>query len=168
MDDSLCIYLHDHLAGAGFAIELLEKLKESYPDHRTGAFAAELLIEVREDSHVLETVIERVGKSSLDMKDALAWFGEKASRMKLRHNNPIGLGAFEAVEALSLGILGKVALWQVMPRIAQDDPRVRGYDFATLASKARAQFNKVEEYRLALALFVFRPNSSFEIPEDPH
>jgi len=50
-----------------------------------------------------------VGKASPDLSDALGWIAERVSRIKLKHNDPSGFGAFEAFETISLGILGKRA-----------------------------------------------------------
>src|SRR5437868_4242230 len=100
MEDALRVYLHDHLAGSGFAIELLETLQEKYPGHETGILAAAILQDVREDRRMLERIIDQVGRSHVDLKDATVWLAEKASRLKLRHDDPVGIGAFEALEAL--------------------------------------------------------------------
>jgi hypothetical protein len=156
MNDPLKVYLHDHLAGSGFAIELLETLEERYPGHETGVFAGRIRQEVQEDRATLEHLIEDVGKSALDLKDASAWLAEKASRAKLQHDDPKGIGAFEALEMLSLGIMGKLALWQVMPRIAEVDTRVAGRDYEALSVRAREQFTRVEDFRLRLAQDTFR------------
>jgi hypothetical protein len=77
MDDPLATYLHDRLAGANLAIELLENLKQSHSDRGTGAIAASILAEVQADKKVLEGILERVGTGHLDAKDALACLGEK-------------------------------------------------------------------------------------------
>jgi hypothetical protein len=151
MENPLSIYLHDHLAGSGFAIELLETMAKEFAGHETGKMATAILGEVREDRHTLETIIERVGRSHLDLKDAAAWFTEKVSRIKLRHDDPLGIGAFEAFEALGLGIMGKCTLWRALSRIAPNDARLSGYDFEALGRRAQTQFDKVDEYRLCIA-----------------
>ena len=151
----LRIYLHDHLAGAGFAIELLETMAREFKGHETGIVAADVLGEVRDDRQTLESIVDRVGRSPFDLKNAAAWFTEKVSRIKLRHDDPAGIGAFEAFEALGLGVMGKFALWRALSRIAPSDARLTGYDFEGLASRAQAQFDKVEEYRLRLAPAAF-------------
>jgi hypothetical protein len=156
MSDPLKIYLHDHLAGSGFAIELLETLEERYPGHETGVFAGKIRQEVQQDRAILEQIVESVGKSGVDLKDASAWFAEKASRAKLQHDDPTGIGAFKALEMLSLGIMGKLALWQVLPRIAEVDARVAGRDYESLSTRAREQFSLVDEFRLRLARETFR------------
>ena len=70
MEDPIRVYLHDHLAGSGFAIELLQKLAKEYPQHQTGIISQEILSEVRKDRETLEGIIERIGKSHTDLKDA--------------------------------------------------------------------------------------------------
>ena len=132
-------------------IELLETMAREFKGHETGVLAAEVLGDVREDRRTLEAIVDRVGRSNLDLKDAAAWFTEKVSRIKLRHDDPVGIGAFEAFEALGLGVMGKLGLWRVLSRIAPNDARLSGYDFEGLAGQAQAQFAKVEEYRLRLA-----------------
>jgi hypothetical protein len=61
MENPLSIYLHDHLAGSGFAIELLETMAKEFAGHETGKMATAILGEVREDRRTLETIIDRVG-----------------------------------------------------------------------------------------------------------
>ena len=60
MNDPLAIYLHDHLAGANFAVELLENLQRRHSSHETGALAGAILGEVRGDRKVLQDIIERL------------------------------------------------------------------------------------------------------------
>jgi hypothetical protein len=155
MDDALAIYLHDHLAGSNFAIELLENLQQRHSGCDTGAFAAAILTEVQEDRKVLEGVIAKVGKSHFDVKDAISWLGEKASRVKLSNGQPDGLSTFEALETLDLGIMGKVSLWHALGVISDFDPRLAAMDFTALSLRAQDQFNRVEKYKLSIARNTF-------------
>jgi hypothetical protein len=157
MDDPLATYLHDHLAGANFAVELLENLRQRHPEHKTGVFAAAILSEVQQDRAVLEALVQKVGTSHFDAKDALAWLTEKASRVKLNHSQPDGLSAFEALEMLDLGIMGKVSLWRALCVTADFDSRLAGLDFTALSLRAQDQFNRVEQYKLSLARTAFDP-----------
>src|SRR4051794_34183001 len=111
MDDPLAVYLHDHLAGATFAVELLEKLASEFAGTPTGSVAAELLHEIEPDRKVLAHLISKIGEANRDLYDALGWMAERVSRIKLKHDDPTGIGAYEAFETISLGILGKRALW---------------------------------------------------------
>jgi hypothetical protein len=53
MSDPLATYLHDHLAGAVHAIALVEAIRDQHSEQPLGRFAANLLIEIKEDSDVL-------------------------------------------------------------------------------------------------------------------
>src|SRR5262245_1062549 len=126
MDDPLAVYLHDHLAGSSFAIELLEKLASEFSGTPSGEVAQQLVEQVKIDRKTLEELIVKVGKANPDLYDALGWIAERVSRLKLKHGDPSGLGAFEAFETISLGILGKRALWQALQICQNTDARVAG------------------------------------------
>jgi len=151
MNDPLASYLHDHLAGSTFAIELLESLRDQYADTDLGVFAATVLADVKEDQQVLQTIVDRVGKSGVHLKQATAWLAEKASKLKFRFDEPRGLGTFEALETLTLGIAGKLGLWRVLAVVSEWDDRVRGYDFSQLATRAQQQHARVEQWRIQIA-----------------
>lgn len=155
MDDPLAIYLHDHLAGSKFAVELLENLQQRHSGDETGAFAAAILSEIQQDRRVLEDIVERVGRSHFDAKDALAWLAEKTSRVKLSHGHPDLLSTFEALETLALGIMGKLLLWRALSLLANCDDRLAGLDFSALAVGAQDQFERVEKHRLSHAVRTF-------------
>jgi hypothetical protein len=154
MADSLAIYLHDHLAGSNFAIELLEFLRDQHAGQKLGDAAAELLAEVEQDRKTLEAIIARVGAGVPIFKEASAWVGEKLSELKLRKG---AFGTFEALEALALGILGKLALWRALAAGAEIDTRLRGFDFNQLAESAIRQHSRAEELRLHSARTAFAP-----------
>ena len=150
MDDPLAVYLHDHLAGSSFAVELLEKLVSEYGGTPSGNIARELLEQVHIDRGTLQELIAKVGKASPDLYDALGWIAERVSRIKLKHDDPTGIGAFEAFETISLGILGKRALWESLQARQKVDTRIAGIDYASLISRAEQQFETANQYRLNL------------------
>jgi hypothetical protein len=154
MSDSLSTYLHDHLAGSNFAVDLLEFLRDQHAGDPLGAFAATLLVEVKRDREVLQGIIDRAGTGFPLVKEAAAWLGEKVSRWKLTRG---AFGDFEALEALALGILGKLALWRALATIV--DVRMRGVDFDQLGARAQAQHAQVEELRLQAARTAFEPST---------
>jgi len=158
MNDPLATYLHDHLAGSHFAIKLLQSLHEQYKEGELGRFALALSAEIKQDQDILQGIIEYVGETGFDLTEAAGWIAEKASQFKLqRDETEGGLGTFEALETLSLGIRGKWALWQALPRIQEFDARVPPHDFARLATLADEQFAKVQEQRLRLIPATFTP-----------
>jgi hypothetical protein len=150
MDDPLAVYLHDHLAGATFAVELLEKLASEFAGTPTGSVAAELLHEIEPDRKVLAHLISKIGEANRDLYDALGWMAERVSRIKLKHDDPTGIGAYEAFETISLGILGKRALWQAMRERQNNDQRVAGLDYNDLIKRAEQQFEQANQFRLSL------------------
>jgi hypothetical protein len=160
VSDSLAIYLHDHLAGSRFAIELLKSLQDQYKDQPLGEFSGVLETDVTADQEILQKIIDSVGSTHLDLKEAAGWFAEKAAQLKLREDHgSCGIGTFEALETLVLGIRGKLALWQMLPIARQIDPRIPNLDFAALAASAEEQGARVENKRLELTARTFRPQT---------
>lgn len=83
MSDPLAIYLHDHLAGSNFAVELLKNLHDQHSGEPLGQFAAVSLIEIEEERKVLQRIIDQVGTEPPALKEATAGVLEKVSRFKL-------------------------------------------------------------------------------------
>ena len=120
MGDPLATYLHDHLAGSVHAVSLLEFIRDQHEREPLGRFASGLLAEIEADRHVLQELADRAGAGSSDLKEFAAWLSEKVTRLKLRHGGD-GLGTFEALEFLELGIHGKWALWRALATVAATD-----------------------------------------------
>jgi hypothetical protein len=146
--DSLATYLHDHHAGARFAIELLESLRDKHLGQSIGEFASAFLVQVEEDRATLQKIIERIDDSASALRNAAAWVSEKATEFKFQ-DGP--LGTFEALEAIALGVLGKLKMWEVLAKISAYDDRLRAFNFAELASRARLQHLEAERQRLEAA-----------------
>lgn len=141
-------YLHDHLAGSNFAVGLLEFLRDQYAGEPFSDVMAGMLAEIEQDRGVLQSIIDREGNGVPILKGAAVWFSEKLSEMKLSRGS---FGTFEALEALALGVLGKLALWQALAAIADADPRLEGVDFGQLADRAKKQHALAEKLRLQAA-----------------
>src|SRR5690349_5061599 len=137
MADSLATYLHDHLAGARFAVSLLKELASQDFDNDVKSLSAHLVEEVEADRLVLESLADRIGTDSSTVKEVAAWVAQKAGRFKLTLTEP--LGRFEAIETLCLGVLGKVALWTALEKVREHDPRLDALDFDHLKIRARSQ-----------------------------
>jgi ribosome assembly protein YihI (activator of Der GTPase) len=158
MSDPLAAYLHDHLAGSNFAIELLKNLEEQRAGEALGAFAASELALLLEDRGILQGLVDRMRAESSAVKEAAAWVAEKASRFKLRHPRSRDFEAFEALELLAIGVHGRIALWRVLSVLAHGDPRLGGRDFETLAVRAQQQHDRVEQQRMQIAPSALRPS----------
>jgi hypothetical protein len=155
MSDSLGIYLQDHLAGAAYAIDLVEFMRDEHQGDELGQFAATLLVDIKTDRDTLQRLADRAGAGSSTFKELTAWFSEKVSRLKLSHDVGDALGTFEALEFLALGIQGKLALWRALGAVAMADDRLNGMDFGRLAARAEKQHAKVENRRLQVAPAAF-------------
>jgi hypothetical protein len=159
MSDALSTYLHDHLAGAAYAIDLLEFMRDQHEDDELGHFAGDILAEIEQDRATLRNIAEQVGETGRTLKEAASWLGEKLSRIKLGHDAGNGLATFEALEFLELGIHGKWALWRALAAVAPSDPRLAGYDFDGLAATAQKQHDRVDQRRLELARAALTPET---------
>jgi hypothetical protein len=153
--DPLPAYLQDHLAGALHAIELLKAMCDHFAEEPLGKFASEILADVKADRDVLANLTKQSGGSAGGPKEWGAWLAEKVSRLKLKPGSRDGLGTFEALEFLVVGIHGKRALWRVLEVVAPLDSRLQGIDFAELIVRAEKQHHRVEEQRLQCAQTVF-------------
>lgn len=158
MEEPLPIYLHDHLAGSAFAVDLVESLRRHYANDPLGEFAAGLLTDIKQDRETLQQIVDRVGKGSPDVKEAAAWVAEKVTRFKLSHDDFKGLGTFQALETLALGILGKLALWRALLIVAEKDIRLNGMELEQLVARAQKQHAQVEQWRLSVARSAFGVN----------
>ena len=156
MSEPLAVYLHDHLAGSAFAIDLVGSLRDRYAGDPWGECAAGLLIQIKQDEEVLQGIADRIGKTSADVKQATAWLAEKVMRFKLSRDDSKGLGTFEALETVAVGILGKRALWRALRSVSATDERLTGVDLEELIARAEKQHAEVEEYRLLTALSALR------------
>ncbi len=157
MIDPLVTYIEDHLAGAAYAIDLLGAIRDQHAGEPLGQFAVGMLVEVEADNGVLKELAERIGTGSSGLKGLAAWMAEKVSRLKLKRGASDGLGTFEALEFLALGIQGKLALWRALAVVGPGDARLNHLDFHHLATRAETQHAQLEERRLEAARMALRP-----------
>lgn len=146
--ESLIPYLQDHLAGARFAVSLLNDLAAQDFDPQTATIAAKLLPEIEQDRAVLENFLFSIGGDVSGIKDAFAWLAQKASRWKLSPDSQVGM--FEAIEVLCLGVLGKLALWNALRALDAQTPAQTSLDLDSLCDRATRQHATLESRRLQL------------------
>lgn len=160
MHDAVITYLQDHLTGSRGALELLEYLGEHAEDAAFRLDAPALTGEFQDERQVLEGLVSELGGEGLPLlKEVGAWMGEKLSRLKLGGLGGAvqGLPLFEAVEALVLGIRGKIALWDALETVAEENDAFPRRAFAALREQGLAQFARMETHRLRLARQVLAP-----------
>jgi hypothetical protein len=157
MADLLAIYLNDHLAGSTVGLELTRRARGSNEGSELGDFLAELVAEIEQDRAALEEVMTAVGAGRDRLKVAGAWAGEKAGRLKL-NGSLLGYSPLSRVvelEALALGVTGKLALWRMLRSLG--DPRLAGFDFDELTVRAERQRDRLERHRLAAGRIALAP-----------
>ena len=147
----LSIYLNDHLAGATAGRELARRAAGSNPEGDLGDFLARLAEEVEEDRQALISLMARLEVPEDRVKQVAGWSAEKAGRLKL-NGRLIGYSPLSRVtelEALLLGITGKLALWRALERLAAAEPRIaQAIELPVYIARAEAQLAGLEAHRL--------------------
>ncbi|MGH7631918.1 MAG: hypothetical protein ACREOF_21495 [Gemmatimonadales bacterium] len=153
----LTAYLNDHLAGSVAALELLDDLvgHSAEPDDR--GYFTQLRSDIAADQDVLRGLLSEIGSGESPIRKAAGWLAEKVARLKLRWDDPqdAGFRRFEALEALALGIQGKLGLWRALSAIAPALPALQRLELATLERRAETQHAAVETRRVAAATAAF-------------
>lgn len=156
-ESHLTIYLSDHLAGSEAAVALAQRCRDANPDTPVAAYLGTFLDELGGERALLMGLLERCGGEANTPKRALGWLGEKVARLKL--DAPLGnrgaLSRFEALEALLLGVRGKLALWHALRATVADDPRLHHLNLGVLIGQAERQLEVLEGYRLEAAREAF-------------
>jgi len=152
MRKHLATYLNDHLAGSVAAIELLEDLIESAGDAGAASFFTQLKSDIEADQQQLRDLIHRCNLTESGPRKAVAWIAGKIAELKSRiEDHATGpLARLEALEALVLGITGKLALWRALA-VAQETAPELSLDYDHLAERAKDQRRRVESARLEAA-----------------
>jgi hypothetical protein len=148
-DRLLEIYLADHLAASTAGVALSRRTAQSNAGTALGDVLRRLVTEIEEDRRTLQAIVAELGFRESKAKNTLAWAGEKAARLKLngqlRGYSP--LSRIVELEALSVGVAGKLALWQSLKSPALSE-RLSGFDLDQLAERAQRQRTEIEELRI--------------------
>ncbi len=156
-EQHVATYLHDHRAGSVVALELLEHLEKIHAGSDLGPFFARMREDIAADRDELEALIGRFATSAGMVRSAVAWFAEKAARLKLKMDDSAD-GSFrllEAVELVAIGVEGKRALWLALAEVSSTVPALRDPDYNRLVERAVEQRGRLEEVRLSAARAAF-------------
>ncbi len=153
----LATYLNDHLGGSTAGADLAEKVASENEGTELGSFMRGVLTAIEEDRAALEDVMGRVGVETTVVKQAAGRLAERLSRLRMHHTvtGDPGLSRLMELEALILGVTGKLALWQTLQELAPREPRLAGVDFEGLLGRAREQLRGLEEHHRAMAADAF-------------
>jgi hypothetical protein len=159
--DLLGIYLNDHLGGSIAGVEVAEKLRSKNEGAPFGAALAGLVLEIKEDRATLEHLMDRLGIERNPAKQAAGRGLEKLGRLRTSKQltGSAEISRLMDIEALWLGIEGKLAMWRALKEIAELDAELAATDFDGLAERARRQRETLEPFRLQAAVFAFAGES---------
>jgi hypothetical protein len=147
----LATYLNDHLAGATAGRELARRSASSNRGSPLGQFLAVIAQEIDEDRDALLALMGELQVGTDRVKVLGGWAAEKVGRLKpngrLFSYSP--LSRLLEVEGLTLGVRGKLALWQSLELIQSTEPALANADLAFLVQRAERQLSELEQHRRA-------------------
>jgi hypothetical protein len=157
--EPLDVYLNDHLAGSAAAVELVERLRANNEGTPLAAHMEKLALEIEQDRDTLGEVMHRLGVVRSTTKQVAGKVLETLSRMRLneRITGSAEVTRLLELEALSLGIEGKVLLWRSLTEVAAVRPELAEFDLPALATSAVSQRAGVEPFRLEAAAAALGP-----------
>jgi hypothetical protein len=147
----LGIYLNDHLAGATAGVELARRAAGNAAEPEHAAALRKIANEIEEDRCELAELMNVFGVRESRARVALGLLAERLGRLK-GNGNFIGhspLTPFIELEALSLGVEGKLELWRALRCIATDQGLTTRLD--ELIDRGEAQRASLEQMRHELA-----------------
>ena len=153
----LSVYLNDHLAGATSGTELLRRAARSHRGTALGPPLAALAEEVAQDRASLREIMTDLGVPVMRHRMAFGWLGEKAGRLKtngrLVSRSP--LSDVVELEAMRLGVEGKLCVWRSLLALADADSRIGRARVAELLMRAERQTETLDALRDRCAAKVF-------------
>lgn len=146
--DQLSIYLHDHLAGSTLGVELVRRTRRENEGTHYGAFLADLERQIREDRDTLLKIMRRLDTGRDELKEALAWTGEKLGRLKFngRISGYAPLSRVVELEGLMASVHGKLALWRALRELAPRHPKLDLGELEELIRRAEEQLDRLHEH----------------------
>lgn len=152
---ALATYLRDHLAGGDTAIETLRSLDSNNLPAPLAEVMERVVPEIEDDKRTLERMIHSLDVRQTWWRRFGAWFAAKASSWKFWHRVSGDLGHLEVLEILSIGILGKRAMWRVLANLQNTTGQFGSVDFHDLIVRAERQYDAVEHARMRTASGAF-------------
>jgi hypothetical protein len=145
----MAIYLNDHLAGATVGVELARRAAGANRGSSYGQFLDELATEIRSDRESLIAIMRSLRVRVDRLKVSAAWAAEKLGRLKLngqlRGYSP--LSRLVELEALTLGVSGKLAMWRALDQLEPDHPELSKASLEELIARAQRQLESLEAQR---------------------
>ena len=151
---TLASYLNDHLAGSVAAVGMLHRMRVAHENTPLGELMATFEDTLREEQDAVRALIARSSGNESAIRSAVAWVGEKVTRLKVGpgQGDESGLELFEALELLSIGFWGRRLLWRSLAHVSRANEPNAAADFDLLATRAETQLDLLEVERLKAAV----------------
>jgi hypothetical protein len=148
----LATYLNDHLAGATAGRELARRAAANNRGSELGRFLDGLATDIDRDRDSLIGVMHALDIGIDCVKLLGGWAAEKIGRLK-PNGKLVGyspLSRLLELEGLTLGVRGKLALWQALGEIEANEPALASIDLERLIERAERQLAAIEPHRLKI------------------
>lgn len=153
----LALYLNDHLAGATGGTALARRLARNHRGTDLERPTADLADQVAADRTALLQIMRSLDVRPRRLRSALAVLAERVGRLKLNgtllRRSP--LSSVVELEAMHLGIEGKIDGWQALRQLADHEPRLDSSQLDELLARARQQSDGLQRLRLQAATTAF-------------
>ncbi|HZP50515.1 hypothetical protein [Actinocrinis sp.] len=152
----LQVYLNDHLMGAAANVQLALRTAGAQRGTPLGRELDAIAAQISDDYAALVEVMRSVGVTP---RRSFAWLGrlgERLGRLKLNGRVVRGsqLSTLVELEALRLGVLGKLQGWRSLSVAAQRDPRLDRDRLRALEDAAARQAEALAGICLAAAVLL--------------
>ncbi|KQY98584.1 epimerase [Microbacterium sp. Root53] len=137
--DILGLYLSDHLTGATAGVARFRRMAKAYADTDLGPDLARLAEEVGRERVFLKDLVDTLEVPRRPHRQALAWLGEKAGRLKT-NGRPLGSPMTPVLETELMrgAVMGKKGVWETLAALAPD-LGLPAETFTALAERAEEQ-----------------------------
>lgn len=154
--DILGLYLSDHLTGATAGVARFERMARAYADTDLGPDLRRLAAEVRAERTFLRDLIATLELPRRRHRQALAWLGEKAGRLKT-NGRPLGSPMTPVLETelMRSAVMGKLGAWEALAELSGDLGMPRDM-FTALAERTREQAAVLERLHRHVVPEAFR------------
>jgi hypothetical protein len=151
----LQIYLNDHLGGATTGRALARRAMRNASNSEIRSSLERLAEEIAADRQSLLDLMQSVGVTRDPVKVAFGFLAERVGRLKFNGHlvQSSTLGQLTELEALSLGVEGKIALWQSLRELSAAEELSQRLD--SLIDRGEAQRAELERLRILAARETF-------------
>ena len=154
--DRLATYLADHLGGSVSAAELVDRLRQSDVDPTLAGALGQVAESIARHQAIVRQLLQQRGQREDRAKHFAGWLAEKLTRPAMPVDGADEFGLLRALEALMMGMRGRVAMWQALEAILPSHPELIGLDARGLCDEAEEQLRMMDRHRLQVARIALR------------